>query len=62
MTAYQQGYTDFKEYALKFSTDTAREILRDYESIIDRYIRHNVSIIDRDYEADYIRGAKDSTT
>lgn len=62
MTAYQQGYTDFKEYALKFSTDTARDILRNYENIIDRYIRHNVTIIDREYESDYIRGAKDATT
>ena len=62
MTAYQQGYKDFQRYMCKFSPDTARAVLDDYEQIIDRYIRHGVTIIDAQWETEYIRGGRDAIT
>ena len=61
MTAYQQGYTDFKTYMIRFSPETARAVLDDYAQIIDRYERHHVTIIDPAWEEEYIRGARDAT-
>ena len=60
MTAYQQGYSEFSDYKHRFTIETARAILDEYEQIIDRYIRRGWTIIDPIWEADYIRGARDA--
>ena len=62
MTAYQQGQADFTDYKHRFTIETARAVIDEYEQIIDRYIRHGVTIIDPAWEADYIRGARDAIT
>ena len=60
MTAYLQGYRDFKRYMIRFSPETARAIIDDYEQIIERYKRHGLKVIDPAWEAEYIRGARDA--
>jgi len=62
MTPYQQGREEFTAYMIRYSPTRARAILDEYEQIIDRYIRHGVTIIDPAWEAEYIRGARDATT
>ena len=61
MTPYQQGHSDFKRYMIRFSPETARAIIDDYEQIIDRYKRRGDTLIDPAWEAEYIRGARDAT-
>ena len=61
MTPYQQGREDFTAYMTRYSPETARAIIDDYEQIIDRYKRRGDTLIDPAWEAEYIRGARDAT-
>ena len=61
MSAYQQGREDFTRYMIRFSPDSARAILDEYEQIIDRYKRNGLQTVDYTWEADYIRGGRDAT-
>lgn len=61
MTPYQQGREEFTAYMIRFTPETARAIIDDYEQIINRYKRRGDTLIDPAWEAEYIRGARDAT-